>query len=78
MKELFRSNDLVLLSFIETLFNDAEIDHAVLDGYMSVAEGSIGILPRRVLVAQEQWNQARRVLADAGLNDDTGQVSRNR
>ncbi len=78
MKELFRSNDLVLLSFIEALFNDAEIDHAVLDGYMSVAEGSIGILPRRVLVAQEQWNQARRVLADAGLNDDTGQVSRNR
>ncbi len=62
VKELFRSNDLVLLSFVEALFNDAEIGHAVVDGNMSIVEGSVGILPRRMLVSNDQWEQARRIL----------------
>ncbi len=72
MKELFRSNDLVLLSFVEALFNDAEIGHAVVDGNMSIVEGSVGILPRRMLVSNDQWEQARRILKEAGLDDATG------
>ena len=72
MKELFRSNDVVLLSFIQALFNDAGIGHLVADANMSIIEGSIGILPRRVLVEEDQWAQARRILAEAGLDDVTG------
>lgn len=72
MKELFRSNDVVLLSFVEALFSDAEIAHAVVDGNMSIVEGSVGILPRRMLVSQDQWEQARRILKDAGLDEATG------
>jgi hypothetical protein len=34
---------------------------------MSVAEGSIGVFPRRLQVASEDWAAARRALADAGL-----------
>ena len=72
MKELLRSNDPVLLSFVEALLGEAGIGHAVLDTNMSIVEGSIGILPRRVLVEEDQWRQARRILRDAGLEEAMG------
>ena len=65
MKELFRSNDPVLIGFMEALLRDAGIAHLVLDANMSVMEGSLGILPRRVLVAAERFHEAERLLADA-------------
>lgn len=67
MEELIRTNDMVLISFIEALLDEARIEHMVLDTNMSVLEGSLGVLPRRVLVDGERLNQARRVLRDAGL-----------
>ena len=51
MIELFRSNDPVLMSFADALLNEAGIEHAIVDQNMSVMEGSLGILPRRMLVA---------------------------
>jgi hypothetical protein len=65
--EILRSNDPVLISFAAALLKDAGISHAVFDENMSVIEGSIGILPRRVLVADGQREAARRILAEAGL-----------
>ena len=67
MIELLRSNDPVLISFAEALMKEAGIDHAVLDQNMSVAEGSLGILPRRMLVAAHRIEEARRILTEAGL-----------
>ncbi len=67
MIELLRSNDPVLISFAEALLKEAGIEHATLDQNMSVMEGSLGILPRRMLVAREQHAAARRILAEAGL-----------
>lgn len=67
MIELFRSNDPVLISFAEALLNEAGIEHATVDLNMSVIEGSLGILPRRVLVARGQHASARRILTEAGL-----------
>ena len=67
MDELLRSNDPVLISFVEALLKEAGIDHATLDLNMSVMEGSIGILPRRMLVPSGNLAQAREILADAGL-----------
>lgn len=67
MRELVRTNDPVLLTVIESLLGGAEIHHMVLDGNMSVLEGSLGILPRRVLVAEDDIGEARQVLTDAGL-----------
>ena len=69
MKEILRSNDVVLLSYVEALFGEAGIGHAILDTNMSIVEGSIGVLPRRVLVVEDQWMQARRILMDAGLGE---------
>jgi hypothetical protein len=67
MKELLRSNDQVLLSFVSALLNEAGIDFIVLDTNMSVMEGSIGILPRRVLVEEGFIGQARNLLTEAGV-----------
>lgn len=67
MKELVRTNDAVLVSAVGALLDGAKIPHMVLDQNMSVLEGSLGILPRRVLVAEENLAAARRLLTDAGL-----------
>lgn len=67
MRELVATNDPVLLSFIEALLRDANIHCAVVDRNMSVLEGSVGILPRRVLVSEHAWMRAAEVLSSAGL-----------
>ncbi|MEM9223183.1 MAG: DUF2007 domain-containing protein [Pseudomonadota bacterium] len=67
MLELLRTNDMVLISFVEALLNDARIHHLVLDQNMSVLEGSIGILPRRVLVEEDRLKEARDMLRAAGV-----------
>jgi hypothetical protein len=72
MIELIRTNDAVVISFIESLLRDAGIDYFVADRNMSIMEGSIGVLPRRVLVAEDQAEAARRLLADAGVMDAEG------
>lgn len=69
MTELLRTNDPVLISAVEALLKGAAIDFFVADQNMSVMEGSIGALPRRVLVGSEQFARARKLLADAGLAD---------
>ena len=70
MRELVRTNDAVLVSAIEALLNGADIPHLVLDRNMSVLEGSIGILPRRILVDEEHIAAARQLLQDAGLGHE--------
>ncbi|WP_077962200.1 DUF2007 domain-containing protein [Ensifer adhaerens] len=67
MKELIRTNDAVVLSFAESLMKDAGIASLIADQGMSILEGSLGLLPRRFLVAEEDAEAARRILIDAGL-----------
>ncbi|ANK71573.1 DUF2007 domain-containing protein [Ensifer adhaerens] len=67
MKELIRTNDAVVLSFAESLMKDAGIASLIADQGMSILEGSLGLLPRRFLVAEEDADAARRILIDAGL-----------
>lgn len=71
MKILLQTNDAVLISFIESLLNEANIAHAVLDGHMSIMEGSIGILPRRVLVDDDDWRRAVEIVTEAGVDVST-------
>lgn len=70
MIELVRTNDPVLISFIEALLRDAGIVFFVADQNMSVAEGSLGILARRVMVDGEKLEEARKLLAEAGIADE--------
>jgi hypothetical protein len=70
VKELVRTNDAVLISAIEALLKGANIQHVVVDQNMSVLDGSLGILPRRILVEADDVAAARRVLEDAGLGHE--------
>jgi hypothetical protein len=67
MHELLRSNDLVLISYVGALLDEASIGYLVLDGHMSVLEGSLGVLQRRVLVEADQVDIARRIMRERGL-----------
>jgi len=61
---------MVLVSAIGALLDGANIDHLVADQNMSIIEGSLGILPRRILVHDDDVRAARQVLADAGLSHE--------
>ncbi|RUO97348.1 DUF2007 domain-containing protein [Hyphomicrobium sp.] len=69
MRELILTNDAVLLSYVEALLADQGIEAVVFDRNMSLMEGSIGAFPRRLVVAQETWHRASRILVDAGLGE---------
>ena len=73
MEELLRTNDLVLISFVESLLREAGIDLWVADQNMSIIEGSLGALPRRIMVPADYLTQARRLLVDAGVGDELEQ-----
>ena len=66
MRVLATSNDPVRLSFLTALLADAGIVAVVLDSHTSAVEGSIGAIPRRLAVAQQDEQRARRVLREAG------------
>ncbi|MBS0558760.1 MAG: DUF2007 domain-containing protein [Proteobacteria bacterium] len=66
MRTIATSNDPVRLSFLVALLADAGIGARILDQHMSIAEGSAGAIPRRVVVAPEDEARAKRVLAEAG------------
>ena len=70
MEELLRTNDIVLISFVEALLRDAGIESLVADQNMSIMEGSIGLLPRRILVHEESLAEARKLCADAGVGKE--------
>jgi len=67
LHELVRTNDVVLISFIESLLDEAGLGYFVADRHMSAVEGSLGFLPRRILVVEEDAPAARRLLRDVGL-----------
>ncbi|MFT5488912.1 MAG: hypothetical protein ACI9JL_003489 [Paracoccaceae bacterium] len=69
MRELLRSNEIVFLSWLEALLKSEDIEIFALDGHMSVLEGSAGAIQRRVMVADEDYERARQVLAEAGEGD---------
>ena len=67
MVELLRTNDAVLLSWLTALFKDAAIEVLVFDTHTSIVEGSIGAIPRRVMVAEADAQRARLLLTEAGI-----------
>ena len=69
MKELLRTTDIVLLTYINSLLNDARVPVLIADIHVSSVEGSIGAFPRRVLVDAEDWDESKSVLTAAGLGD---------
>jgi len=67
MKEVLRSTDPTVIAFAEALLRGEEIDCFTMDVHMSVLEGSIGILPRRLMVRSADHFLAKAALKDNGL-----------
>lgn len=64
MEELLKTNDPTIISFATALLRAEDIDCFVFDVHTSILEGSIGILPRRLMVAREDAFMARSILRD--------------
>ena len=70
MKTLIATNNIVTISFAQAVLKDSGIEPLVMDSAMSAMEGSIGIIPRRLMVVDEDEAPARRALIAAGLEDE--------
>jgi len=68
MRPILKTNDPVQLNYAQVLLADAKIQAVVFDADMSVMDGSIGVLPRRLMVADEDFAKAQEILRD-GLKD---------
>lgn len=68
MKELMRSNDPTAIAFAKALLSGEGIDCFEMDVNMSVLEGSIGILPRRLMVRDGDLEEAEQAMRDNDID----------
>ncbi len=66
MKELVKTNNPVLLSWIQSLLRQEGIESFVFDLHMSVLEGSANAIPRRLMVIDDDYDTARETMTEAG------------
>ena len=67
MRELVRTNDPTIVAFATALLRGEGIEAFLMDVHMSVLEGSIGILPRRIMVRDSDRFRAAAILRDNGV-----------
>ncbi len=65
MRTVFQSNDPVRISFVMALLRDGGVEPLLFDAHTSAMEGSIGAIPRRIMVTEDDERQALRVLREA-------------
>ena len=65
MREVLKSNNPVELNFAEAVLKDAGIPSIELDTHMSIMDGSMVIIPRRLMVEDEDEPRARAILKEA-------------
>ncbi len=70
MKQLLRTNDPTEIAFVKILLQGEGITAFEMDVNMNVLEGSIGILPRRIMVADAEYDDACKALRDNGISPD--------
>lgn len=72
MRAVLLTNDPVALSFAQAMLAGEGVPSVVLDTEMSVLDGSIGAIPRRLAVASDMAARARSLLRDAGVEPYEG------
>ena len=73
MEELLRTTDPTLVPYTQALLAAEDIDCFVFDVNMSILEGSLGILPRRVMVLRRDLFRARAILKATGVEPFEGE-----
>ncbi|MFZ1988474.1 MAG: DUF2007 domain-containing protein [Alphaproteobacteria bacterium] len=69
MKELLRTNNAVRLSYAIALLHDRGLSPVVFDQHMSILDGSIGALPRRLMIEDAEYAMAKRILIEGQVLD---------
>jgi hypothetical protein len=64
----------VLITLIEALLKEQSIDYLILDQNMSVLEGSVGAIPRRIMALNDDYERAKRILIDADMGIELEQL----
>ncbi|GAG08437.1 unnamed protein product [marine sediment metagenome] len=72
MKEIIRTNDPVLISWMIAVLAERDIEAFVLDAHTSVLEGTAGAIPRRLMVIDEDLVPARAAIEAAGGGKELG------
>ncbi|MGA1233562.1 MAG: DUF2007 domain-containing protein [Lutimaribacter sp.] len=67
MEQLLRTTNITTIAYAQALLQGEGIDCFEMDVNMSILEGSIGILPRRLMVRRADLQRAQRVMADNGI-----------
>ena len=62
MKELIRTNDLILISLIQSILNDASIKYELLDTHTSMVEGSINAIEKRIVVSNNDFKRSQNLI----------------
>ena len=70
MKAILKTVNPATLNFAQAVLKEADIPFFVMDQNVSIIEGSIGIIPRRLMVVDEDAEEARQALTDAGMGDE--------
>lgn len=68
MKELLRTTDPTVMAFAKALLDGEDIEWFELDVHMSILDGSLGILPRRLMVRGADLTAAERAMRDNGID----------
>ena len=69
VRAVLKTNNIVLLDFARVLLADAGVAAVIFDDHMSVMDGSLGILPRRLMVSDDDFEEAHRILKEVLPNE---------
>ena len=65
MKAVLKTNNPVLLNYAANVLEQEGVEHVVFDENASVMDGSMGFMPRRLMVLDEDYTRAERLLKAA-------------
>lgn len=70
MRTIIATNNPVTLNFAEAVLKSEGIPSFILDQHQSLIDGSIGIIPRRLCVVDEDYDEAIELLEQAELGHE--------
>ena len=65
MRAVLKSTDPVVISYASDVLSQEGIESVVFDAHASVMDGSMGFLPRRLMVLDEDFARADALLREA-------------
>lgn len=65
MRVVLKSNNPVVLSYATHVLEESGIPAIIFDTHASIMDGSMAMVPRRLMVADEDFTKAERLLREA-------------